>query len=179
MRIGISGAQGVGKTTLLNALSKDDKFSNLKVRDEVTRWVRGLGLPINESGTDTTQLIIAQRHIYNIYMFDEFITDRTILDCLVYTEWLYKQGKVAASTLEEIQLIFKRLIFDYDYLFYIKPEFQLANDGVRSTNIDFRDDIVDLFEYHIKNDIFLNSKVITLSGSVQNRVKQVKAAIYG
>jgi hypothetical protein len=44
-----------------------------------------------------------------------------------------------------------------------------VDDGTRSINVKFRDEIVDLFDTYIKQ---LNVPVITLTGSVQERLEQ-------
>jgi len=80
MRIGITGAQSVGKTTLLNALRSEKLFKDYAICDEVTRRVKSYGLPINEGGTDTTQRLIMNEHIYNAFMHEDMLTDRTALD---------------------------------------------------------------------------------------------------
>ena len=49
MRIGITGAQSVGKTTLLNALRSEKLFDDYTICDEVTRRVKSYGLPIIEA----------------------------------------------------------------------------------------------------------------------------------
>jgi hypothetical protein len=45
---GISGAQSVGKTTLLNALRSEPTFKDYSICDEVTRRVKSYGLLIND-----------------------------------------------------------------------------------------------------------------------------------
>ena len=174
-KIGICGAQSVGKTTLLNALKQEKRFSDYKFCDEVTRWVGKLGLPINEQGTDDTQFLIAMKHIYNLRLNDRFITDRTIIDCYVYSKWLYNKGKLSEACLNEIHRIAKTIISDYNQIFYIKPEFEIKDDGVRSTDLSFRDEIVTLFEDALFE--FLDNDYIILSGSVDERVKQFKGNI--
>ena len=58
----------------------------------------------------------------------------------------------------------------YDYIFYIRPEFPIIDDGVRSIDPQFRDDINDIFEGFINE---LPREHITVSGSVRDRVSQV------
>ena len=175
MRIGFSGAQGVGKTTLLNALKLDDSFSNYMFCDEVTRRVKSYGLPINEQGTDITQRLIMQEHITNVFLYDSMVTDRTALDGLVYTRYLYGAGKVNSDTLDFAKKVFSRLINKYDYLFYINPEFELVNDGIRSPDESFRDKIALLFNEAINSAEY---KVWTISGDVQSRIDQVKNIMF-
>ena len=174
MRIGISGAQSVGKTTLLNALRSEKCFKDYAIRNEVTRAVRDLGLTINEGGSDVTQRLIMKEHIYNLVMFDDMITDRTSLDGVVYTRWLHDQQRVSDECFEECHRVFNKTISMYDYLFYIKPEFPLEDDGVRSTSKEWQDEITDLFESYI---LKYNIKVINVSGSVRERVNTILKTI--
>ena len=61
MRIGLSGTQSTGKTTLLNVLRSEKHFKEYQVNDEVTRWVRSLGIDINEAGSDISQELIMMK----------------------------------------------------------------------------------------------------------------------
>lgn len=178
MKIGFSGAQSVGKTTLLNALRKERMFENHEFRDEVTRWVGGLGLPINETGNDATQQLIAMRHIYNLRMYDNFVTDRTILDCYVYTRWLWSKQLVSDDTNRDVESIMDTIKLDYDHMFYIRPEFAIEDDGVRSADQKFQNEIVQLFEDALFEK-FYDDEYTILTGSVEERVTQVKQTVKG
>lgn len=169
MRIGIAGAQSVGKTTLLNALRSEKMFQDMKVCNEVTRRVMSYGLPINENGTDVTQKLIMQEHIVNVFMYNNFITDRTALDGVVYTKYLHENGKVNDETMTFATDVFLKLYDKYDIMFYIGPEFEIQNDGIRSIDVNFRNRIVNIF-----NDFFDTYKLspVRLSGSVRQRVEQ-------
>lgn len=174
MRIGITGAQSVGKTTLLNALRSEPFFNGYVVCDEVTRELKDMGFDINESGSDITQTLIMQKHIANIYMNDKMLTDRTSLDGLVYTTYLSLHSKVDISTVEKAKKIYDKTIHEYDHLFYIRPEFDIVDDGVRSINKNFRDEIVEIFEGYLAE---IPRDVTVLSGSVRQRLNQVMKVI--
>ena len=176
MKIGISGAQSVGKTTLLNALRSERGLLGVTVCDEVTRRDMGYGLPINEDGTDITQLLIMQEHIINVFMHDYIITDRTALDGLVYTSYLHRKNKVSLETLIKSRAIFNKVWPMYDHVFYIEPEFDIVDDGIRSVNKQFRDEIADLFEMVIEKE---KLSVTRIKGSVRDRVTTIIEILEG
>ena len=146
MRIGITGAQSVGKTTLLNALRSEKLFKDYFICDEVTRRVKSYGLPINEAGTDTTQRLIMNEHVVNVFMYGNMLTDRTALDGLVYSAYLYKNNQINSNTMAYDKDVFNKVWHSYDYVFYIEPEFEIVDDGVRSVDVKFRNEIAELFE---------------------------------
>ena len=171
MRIGISGAQSVGKTTLLNALRSEKCFKHYNIRNEVTRTVKNYGININENGSDTSQLLIMKEHIYNVTMFHDMITDRTLLDGIVYTTWLYEKANVVTEEVyKECLRVFEKLIGQYAFIFYIKPEFPIEHDGVRSSDEKWQNEIVDIFTTAIET---YKIPVIMVSGSVRERVNTI------
>ncbi len=170
MRIGITGAQSVGKTTLLNALRSEKLFKDYVICDEVTRRVKSYGLPINEEGNDNTQRLIMNEHIVNVFMHGNMLTDRTALDGLVYSAYLYNKDQININTFKYVREVFNKVWNSYDYVFYIEPEFEIVNDGVRSINKQFRDEIAELFEYTIEKEKLTMHRV---KGSVRDRVNTI------
>lgn len=170
MKIGIAGAQSVGKTTLLNALRSERHLKGFAICDEVTRRVKSYGLPINEDGTNVTQRLIMQEHIVNVFMYDDMITDRTVLDGLVYSSYLYKKNKIDAATMKFVRSVYNKVRPQYDHLFYISPEFDIVDDGERSVDVQFRNEIVETFESFIAKE---NITVIRIKGSVRERVNTI------
>ena len=170
MKIGITGAQSVGKTTLLNALRSEKLFKDYAICDEVTRRVKSYGLPINEDGNDSTQLLIMNEHIYNVFMYDNMLTDRTVLDGFVYSTYLFKHGRISDKTMGKVRDVFNRVWDQYDQVFYIEPEFEIVDDGTRSIDIAFRDEIAELFETTIEKR---KLSMLSVKGSVRNRVNTI------
>jgi nicotinamide riboside kinase len=169
MKISFTGAQSTGKTTLLEAIKQNEEFRyKYEFIDEITRRMVKKGLKINEAGGTTTQLLIMNEHIKNT-LYTDAIMDRCVIDGVVYTHWLWKEGKVEEWVFDYSVKVFNYYKDRYDYIFYLKPEFDIVDDGMRSTNTQFRDEVVDLFDTYIKQ---LNVPVITLTGSVQERLEQ-------
>ena len=169
MKVSFTGAQSTGKTTLLEAIKQNEGFRyTYEFIDEITRRMIKKGLKINEDGGNTTQLLIVNEHIKNT-LYTDAIMDRCIIDGVVYTEWLWREGKVERWVLEYAENVFNYYKDRYDYIFYLKPEFDIVADGTRSINTKFRDEIVDLFEKYIEK---VNVPVIYLTGSVEERLEK-------
>ena len=178
MIISFTGAQSTGKTTLLNSIKDLNPY--LDSIDEVTRRIkREYNLPINEDGGDITQTMIMSDHIANIFRkYDsDVIFDRCALDGVVYTQWLYNKGKVSKEVLQWAKKIYNTLIDKYDAIFVTSPEdVPLVDDGERSVDIDFRDEIIDIFNMYI-DDMKIYSREVNLfvvEGSVEDRMKYIK-----
>jgi len=180
MIISFSGVQSSGKSTLLKACQElyGDRFEFV---EEVTRLVkREFNVPINEEGTGLTQCLIVNKHIENVLRFREtkgVILDRCILDGYCYTGYLTLQGTVPKWVFEYTKNVFKRLITQYDVIFYTDPsDIELIDDGERSTSIDFRNRMIESFEFvlnHHKDDL-LKDKIVRLKGTVEERMEAIK-----
>ena len=174
MKIAFTGAQGTGKTTLLNMLKHQPNIQyKYEFIDEITRRMLKKGLQINEQGDNTTQLLIVNEHIKNT-LYTDCVLDRCILDGFVYTTWLYDNNKVKGWVYQYSKQVFYHYKDSYDYIFYIKPEFDIENDGVRSNNIRFRDEISALFETYIHE---INVPIITLTGTAEERIKTINDTV--
>ena len=177
MIISFTGAQSTGKTTLLNELKKWKEFEDYVFIDEITRNVSKLGMNINEKGDDATQTAIMNAHIENLKKGDNLILDRCSLDGVVYTDYLYLHGRVSRDTFDYARQVFIETCLKYDKIFYLKPEFDIVDDGVRSSSVQFRDEIADIFERYIAEFNLRKWNVVELSGSVEDRLKAIKKAM--
>lgn len=144
MRIGICGAQGTGKSTLAFALHsiynlpiikeqareaadfmEISKLSSLKNKDQKGVLYQELCLQY--------QLIAENKH-------NSFISDRTTVDNAIY--WI-KWHMSKANSLRSLAYLnmCKLNAKKYDLVFYIPPEIPLENDGFRSTNGYYREEM--------------------------------------
>lgn len=175
MKIAITGAQSTGKSTLLNYLKKDEDLKGFEFIEELTRQIAAKGVDINEDGGNFTQIFTVTIHAENIIK-KHFISDRCALDALVYTRWLYDNEKVDKWMLEYAEGVAKEVLPRYDYIYYLPAEIPIEDDGVRSSNKSFRDEILELFEYYIEK---FELPIITLSGTVVQRAKSFKRKLRG
>ena len=171
MKIGFSGTQSAGKTTLFNKLIENLFVgSRFEFITELTRTLKARGFDINEAGNDKTQLEIMKLHQEVCSKKEDVIVDRTCLDGMVYSKYLFNHGNISKDTLDKVTKTFESLIDKYDLIIYIKPEFDPVDDGVRSVSLAFRDEIFKLFEETIKE---YNLKVFTVTGTVEERMNQI------
>jgi len=181
MIISFTGAQSTGKTTLLNQC-KDIYKDKYDFVDEVTRLVkREYNVPINEGGTDATQLLIINQHLHNTYKVKDpnksgVILDRCIVDGLVYTTFLVLEKQVSPWVGDYAREVFKLIIPKIDKIFYTWPgDVKLVDDGERSISNDFRDKIILIFDTlfdSYKKDF--ENKLVILKGTVEERIDTIK-----
>lgn len=176
MRVSFTGAQSSGKTTLLNKCK--EVYKDYTFVDEVTRLVkRKYGVSINENGGDETQLYILAEHIQNhLRTESNLILDRCILDGYVYTKCQINNNNVSSQVLYAFSGVFAFLMDKLDYIFYTNPDdVKLVDDGERSVDLGFREDIIDIFESTIYSMSPKNQKkIVRLNGSVEERMEIIE-----
>ena len=173
MKIAISGVQCTGKSTVLKELQKMPELSEYEFVFEGIRNLKNQGkIKINEDGNDYTQMVIANFHKDNL-LKENVVLDRCILDCYAYSLYSYQKGMISKSALDTVTEIYNETVNQYDVILYLRPEFEMIEDGVRSLNKEFRDKVLENFESLIKD----LKNVVVLSGTVENRVNQFKAVL--
>jgi len=189
MIFSFTGAQSTGKTTLLEHLKcKNLGNHSFEFIPEVTRLVRReYEVPINEGGDDMTQMLIMTEHIRNLYKgrTDSLvrgvnkILDRCALDGIVYTHYLLDKGKISRTTYDACELIYKKLRDEYDVIFYTSPDdVELVDDGERSIDKHFREDIIGLFDMYLQYGIIEKGpRVVYLEGTVEERLETIKSTL--
>ena len=185
MIFSFTGAQSTGKTTLLNHLHKCNGDYPFEFVPEVTRLVmRDYQMPINENGDDLTQLLIMTEHVRNVYRnkADHLIRgvhqifDRCALDGIVYSLWLQHNGKISRRCYDACDLIYEELKDKYNIVFYTSPDdVKLVDDGERSVDIKFRNDIINTFNIFL--DRGYDGEVVILEGSVEERLETIKSTL--
>ena len=62
------------------------------------------------------------KHLWNVIMHEDMITDRTALDGLVYSKWLFYNDKISQSMMNKVQNSFEKIIDFYDFIFFLSPD---------------------------------------------------------
>ena len=188
MIFSFTGAQSTGKTTLLKRLHEKNGDYPFEFVPEVTRLVmRDYGVSINEDGDDLTQLLIMTEHVRNIYKYTKdiyqtidihMIFDRCALDGIVYSEWLFNSGKISRECYDACKLIYEELKDKYDVIFYTSPDgIKLVDDGERSIDKGFRNDILELFDLYMTGPGRVGAEIVELKGSVVERLETIKSTL--
>jgi nicotinamide riboside kinase len=176
MKILITGTHGTGKSSLLEELKKLPELRDFKFIGGVTREIQKLGLPINEEGSWKTQLLSAAKRIIDLLENEnqDVVYDRGIIDTKIYTNYLLDNSgfdEDLAQTDQIINQIFCLFRFSFDIIIWLRPEFPLKDDGVRSQNWIFQQEIDSRFCTTIMTD---NIYIFQLTGSIEERVEQFK-----
>jgi len=176
MRYILTGAQGTGKSTLLHHFD-----GKMKVVTEVVRnLAKSDGINVNENGDMDGQSRIFNTYYDILSQKDEpFISDRGLTDVMAYTcSNMVKFGEEGQRFLEEQINRFIKFTEDNDDIvyFYVPIEFDVEDDGFRSTNEEFRKEIdkniYELFEY--MEGLHRGLNVFTLRGTVEERIETME-----
>ena len=184
MRIALSGAQGTGKTTLMNELKSGSFLPHYTFYDEVVRnLVKRTGISINREADDYSQTAITNEQV-RLASETSFNTpnaffDRCIVDSHAFTifDHINKQisEKVYMYSREMLKMVFT--YFPYDMVIYIPPKIQLVEDGVRDTDVRYRNEIDQIMFKSLNYNNSIQSsptKIYTLTEiSVQGRIKEI------
>lgn len=143
MKIAITGAQGVGKTTLAKDIAKATGY---EVLPEVARQMISEGYKMDRHVTPEIeyQMLDVQKKVEKLGG-NSWIADRCIVDILAYSMVLFKNNKRLHAT---IQSELKKA--KYNIIIYIQPEFPIEDDGVRSTDLLFQQEIDQAVRYCLK-----------------------------
>ena len=153
MRIGISGTQNIGKSTLIADFIQ--KWNMYETSEATYRDIlEEKELDCNRDTTPETQTLIIN-HLCDQIMHktrdDDVITDRTPYDALAYS--LYQHAKGVEGFTEEFisnQIILaKEASSFYDIIFHIpivkEHDIPIAEDGLRDTNPEYRVEMDNIF----------------------------------
>ena len=151
MKIGLCGTMSVGKTTLVNALKKLPQFDKY------------------EFATERQTVFLAER--CGELMYDDIITDRTIIDVMAFTQ---NAKSIPYQDKDKFIEYAKEFIREYDYIFYISPEgLPIEDNGVRETDEHYRDVIDFTITSFIRKYAYMMKNIETIKGTTEERIQQI------
>ena len=174
MKIGLCGTMSVGKTTLVNALKKEQEFKDYTFRTERSQYLNSIGIPLNTDSTLKGQLVFAAERSAEL-MQEKIITDRTIIDVMAFCEL---SKSMSSAEKQHINGVLWHLIKEYDIIFHIDDlSVPMEDNGVRETNKDYRLAIHQKISSILGMHRWMPGKVVTISGTTEERIKQIKSTI--
>ena len=173
MKIGLCGTMSVGKTTLVNALKKENIFKDYKFATERSKYLNSLGIPLNTDSTFKGQLVFAAERSAEL-MQEKMITDRTIIDVMAFCALSEAMNIEEKNTLKNT---LKHLIKEYSVIFYINDlSIPIEDNGIRETDEKYRVYIDDKIK-EIISEYRDQCKIVNISGNTKDRVNQIKSIL--
>jgi thymidylate kinase len=197
MRIAVTGAQCVGKSTLVQAFKA--RWPMYKSPEKTYReLIKEKNISLNESGTLDSQKIIRDAMV-DLALENagktQTIHDRCTLDNLAYTFWLAEHNKLGTDdkTISDFIstsiLLTKESLKFYDIIFWlpINPNIPIEEKDNRSESETFREEINNIFygiyEIYKKNTGLIFDKenqpaFIVLEGDVDVKLQHIAEYIH-
>jgi len=163
-RVALVGASSTGKTTVYELLKS--RLPEYVFINESTRVIKSYGFPINEEGTDATQLAISSFHLEALLENKPLLLDRCYMDLVVYSKCM----DITPNTWNFIEDTWYKVEKQYTHYVYFPIEFNSVNDGIRSTNEEWRTLIDEQFKNRMQE---VTGKRFTVTGSPLQRVSQI------
>ena len=179
-----TGAQGVGKTTILNEVIKE--YKDMGVITNVVRSLHDNGIKINKKGNGKTQQLIYDtlKKEYINFLYNDHedinsgcISDRSLVDVVAYTKYLYERGKASKNSYDEQLKDLKEWAIYHKHgckYIYIPIEFPAIEDGIRDVDEEYRTEIDNNIKWLLQEceiDHYI------LEGTIEERTEMMKNII--
>jgi predicted ATPase len=173
MKVIFTGAQGTGKTSVMDALPD----SLYKIKGVTRKVITEKNLTINEYSDNCSQKHIFDAYEHELTVNDNYIAERGLIDVLAYSLSRLKANRCTPTLIEtqyEHLIKFSENNKDVVYV-YFPIEFEIVSDGTRSIDKEFQKEIDDIiYEILEAMKTRYGTKFITVSGSVEERAKQIE-----
>jgi nicotinamide riboside kinase len=173
VRVGITGAHGVGKTTLAGKLARELNIPLIKEQARAVASLLGLEnceqLAKDKAMAAKFQIFILYQQIKKENELASFISDGTFLDFLAY--WTYyglDEYDSFSGTIYRKECLSR--LSGYDFIVYVPPEMPLKPDGFRLSSRGSRNDLDRIIRFMLEK---VNLPVLMVSGDPGERVRQV------
>ena len=178
-KITFCGAQGTGKSTILNLLRKEEMFNNYEFITGISRKLNSkYNLPINEGSTDETQLLLFNKILEKMLLTRNFISDRGLLDVLSYTQYFYNKIKnIDYSILSYQNEMYHKYNQTQGLIIYFPILFPVIGDEFRVIDEEYRKNVDNMIKYYL--DIYhkKDSFITMINGTPEERLKFLKECL--
>lgn len=139
MKIAFVGSHGIGKSQVIKEIKK--LYPNISFIEDIAQktinknfnWKMPFDMSYEEK--NDFQLTVFMNQMRKELITDNFVSDRTVLDAVVYSKWLHIQGFLKDIAKDYL----KR--YPYDKIYFVKKEFftrpEMADDADYSEYQDF------------------------------------------
>jgi nicotinamide riboside kinase len=168
----LTGAQGTGKTSLMNALS----VPMLKLQGITRKTISENKLDINRDSNNRSQKAIFDAYEHELSSHSNYIAERSLIDVYAYTLHQVKEGKCSKEIAQDqYQRLRKYIECNPNAIyFYLPVEFELEDDGTRSLDKEFQKEIDNSILCTLLNE---HCKYFVITGSVEQRAQRVQEII--
>lgn len=168
LRIGVSGAQGTGITTVARGLAQQ---LGLPMLSEVARCAFEHGFTLGDEGSIRAQCAMWFAQTFLEARSPSFVADRVVVDAAAHALLLAdmtgdKQDRLIAEAMSNATALAMQ---HYTALFFMPIEFPLVFDGVRKGDTEFQQKLDAKFR-HLFDRLSLD--YIELRGTPEERVAQ-------
>jgi hypothetical protein len=173
-RIGVTGAQGVGKTVLAGLLSR---ALGLPLLSEISRSASRNGLPLGSATTLGAQAAMWFAQFDLESRHPSYVADRTLLDVVAHSAYASRRAVRATGRLFVTALrnaTGMAALGHYHLLVYVPIEFPLPSDGLRDTSTEFQKFIDEAMRAALDG---VPVPRVEVSGSPPQRLAQVLRAV--
>lgn len=171
MKVTICGAQGVGKTTIVEGLP--EKWQKYVVKKVIRDMVLKNDMNVNESSDAYSQTEFFKAYLRILTSKQDYITDRGLIDVLAYTKYLVNKKKMGVGMYWYQKGMFQRYLeTNPECVFlYVPIEFEIEDDGFRSVDKKYQKEIASAFM-----EVFEDLKIepLTIRGTVEKRIGTVE-----
>lgn len=172
--LGVSGAPGVGKTSVVDEVARQvSRRHEVQLSKDVARSLARQGVQINTESSVNDYLAFLTVRLRDMLKLraDVVIYDRTLLDILTFMEL---NGDAHGWLRELIEELIRWQMSQLSLYFYIPIEFESEEDGVRiaAPELNRRIDEITLGLLREYREDF-----ITLRGSISERVNTVLESV--
>lgn len=172
MKVILTGAQGTGKTTLMNKLAKNGTKTLSIARDTA----KELGWPVTEDKREKYQNDLFNKLLDALSTEQDYISDRGLTCVAAYTFDGALAGYISKESADNQYLALQKFHNDNPdvLVVYIPIEFDIEDDGLRSTN-KIEQTKLDYFIKNLLDTAGIN--YITVTGTVEERLETIRKAL--